>query len=396
MIGALSFAIIVALRRWAPRVPGALVSVVGAMLAVSALGLADHGAIEVVGALPQGLPRVGLPHVAPHDWLALAGTSAAIALVSFTDISLLSRTYELRTGHAVERNKEFIALGVANMACAFAHGFPVGASGSRTPVAEAAGAKTQLTGIFASCIIALLLLFAPRIMRHLPLASLAAVVTAASAGLLEIASVLRLYRLRRNEFVQSIVCTLGVVTLGVVNGVGIALALALLAFVWRAWRPYTAVLGRIDGVKGYHDIGRHPDARRIPGLVLFRWDAPLFFANAEIFHDRVMQVVKDAPTPTREIVIAAEPVTDIDVTAADMFARLLDELHEAHVQLGFAELKGPVKDSLKRYGIFERIGADRFSPTIGRAVDRYLNEQDVQWHDWEDDERPGTPGPPPR
>ncbi len=159
------------------------------------------------------------------------------------------------------------------------------------------------------------------------------------------------------------------VLLGVVNGMGIAVALAVLAFLWRAWRPYTAVLGRVDRVKGYHDVARHPDARRISGLVLLRWDAPLFFANAEIFHDRVLQAVHDAPTTTRWIVIAAEPVTDIDVTAADMLTRLQDELRELRVNLCFAELKGPVKDSPKHYGIFERIGERNFVPTLGGTVD---------------------------
>lgn len=154
-------------------------------------------------------------------------------------------------------------------------------------------------------------------------------------------------------------------------------------FLWRAWRPYSAVLGRRDGVKGYHDIARHPDARCIPGLVLLRWDAPLFFANAEIFYERIMNAARNAPTTTHWVAIAAEPVTDIDVTAADMLARLDDELDELHVQLCFAELKGPVKDSLKRYGLFERIGEDYFMPTVGEAVSAYLKSHPVDWHDWE-------------
>jgi MFS superfamily sulfate permease-like transporter len=156
-------------------------------------------------------------------------------------------------------------------------------------------------------------------------------------------------------------------------------------FLWRAWRPYTAVLGRVDQVKGYHDISRHPDAKQIPGLVLLRWDAPLFFANAQIFRDRVLRALRDAPTATRWIVIAAEPLTDIDITGADMLAQLIEELDSMQVQLCFAELKGPVKDNLKSCGIFERIGERYFFPTIGRAVDGYLRTYAVEWRDWEDD-----------
>jgi MFS superfamily sulfate permease-like transporter len=315
--------------------------------------------------------------------VALLGGAAAVALVSFTDISLLSRTYELRSRAAVNRNQEFVALGLANIAAGIAQGFAVSASSSRTPVAEAAGAKTQATGVVAALIVAGLLLFAPQALRNTPQAALAAVVIAACLGLLEVRGVWRLYRLRPSEFVQSIVCLIGVAMLGVVDGIGVALA--ILAFLWRAWRPYTAVLGRIDQMKGYHDVVRHPEARRIPGLVLLRWDAPLFFANAEIFRERVLQAVREAPTKTGWIAIAAEPVTDIDLTAADTLARLHDELLELNVTLCFAELKGPVKDNLKHYGMFELIGEHNFFPTIGQAVDRYLASHRVDWRDWEDE-----------
>jgi MFS superfamily sulfate permease-like transporter len=219
-----------------------------------------------------------------------------------------------------------------------------------------------------------------------PQAALAAVVVAASSlALLEARGMLRLYRLRRGELTQTLVCFLGGVLSGVVTGVGIALGLAVLMFLWRAWRPYSAELGWVDGVKGYHDISRHQDARRIPGLVLLRWDVPLFLANAQIFRERVLHAVYAAPTTTRWIAIAAEPVTDIDITAADMLTQLDEELDGLQVQLCFAELKGPVKDSLKHYGIFERIGEHYFMPTVGRAVGEYLEAHHVKWHDWEDD-----------
>jgi MFS superfamily sulfate permease-like transporter len=160
--------------------------------------------------------------------------------------------------------------------------------------------------------------------------------------------------------------------------------LAFLAFIWRAWRPHDAVLGRVNGLKGYHDITRHPEAKRIPGLVLFRWDAPLFFANAGVFHEHVLQAVADAPTPVKWVVVAAEPVTDIDITAGETLAELDADLHKAGMELCFAEMKGPVKDQLKRYGLFAKLGMENFFPTIGQAVDRYLEVHRVEWQDWDD------------
>lgn len=382
-IGVSALVVILACRRWLPKMPGVLIAVAGATITVALLDLARRSGVAVVGSLPQGLPAPRIPALLLDEWMALLSGAAAAALVSFTDISVLSRTYELRSGGAVDRNQEFVALGLANVAAGVAQGFAVSASGSRTPVAEAAGAKTQATGVVAALIVACLLVITPQALRNTPQAALAAVVIAACLALLEVQGVLRLYRLRPGEFVQSIVCLIGVAALGVVNGIGIALALAILAFLWRAWRPYAAVLGRVDHMKGYHDVVRHPEARCIPGLVLLRWDAPLFFANAEIFHERVLQAVRDGATETEWIVIAAEPVTDIDLTAADTLARLHDELLELAVTLCFAELKGPVKDSLKRYGMFDLIGEQSFFPTIGQAVDRYLESHHVEWHDWE-------------
>ncbi|CAB4047023.1 putative sulfate transporter [Paraburkholderia phenoliruptrix] len=384
-IGAGSLVVILACRRWSPRLPGVLIAVAAATLAAAWTDLAARAGIAVVGSVPRGLPAPEFPLLALSQWLALGTTALAISLVTLTDVSLLSQTYGLRGGQHVDRNQECFAIGVANVAAALFQGFPVSASGSRTPVAEAAGAKTQLTGLVAAAIVAGLLLFAPQALRNTPQAALAAVVIAASLSLLETRGVLRLYRLRRGELVQAVVCFLGVVLSGVVTGVGIALALAVLMFLWRAWRPYAAVLGRLDGVKGYHDIARHPDARRVPGLVLLRWDAPLFFANTQIFRERVQQAIDAAPAPTRRIVIAAEPVTDIDITAADMLAELVEQLEAMHIDLCFAELKGPVKDSLKRYGIFEQLGERCFMPTVGAAVSDYVRAYRVEWHDWEDE-----------
>lgn len=384
-IGAACLAVIFGTKRWAPRLPGVLFAVIGATLAVGLFDLASQAQVATVGALPQGLPDFSFPTVTIAEFKSLCAGAVAIALVSITDMSVLSRIYALRGGYYVDDNQELVALGIANMATGLFQGFSVSSSASRTPVAESAGAKTQMTGVVGATCIALLLIFAPRLMIHLPAAALGAVVISACSSIVEISTVRRLYYHRRGEFYLSMVCFLGVAALGVIQGIFIAVGLALLVFIWRAWRPHCAVLGRVDGMKGYHDITRHPEARRIPGLVLFRWDAPLFFANAEFFREQALRAVTTAPTPTRWIVVAAEPVTDVDITAADVLAELVEELHRADIELCFAQMKGPVKDHLKRYGLFARLGMENFFPTIGQAVDHYLIKHQVVWRDWEED-----------
>jgi high affinity sulfate transporter 1 len=391
-IGVVCLAVIVGFKQWRPKIPGVLVAVVGATVAVGAFGMAERYHLSVVGPLPKGLPSFAIPSVSASNLQALVAGAVGIALVSFADTSVLSRTFAIRGGYRVDPNQELVALGAANLAAGVFQGFSVSSSSSRTPVAEAAGAKTQVTGLVGALAIALMLLFFPNLVQNLPDSALAAVVISAAIGLIEAAGVRKLYRLRKVEFALSIVCFLGVAVLGVIEGIFIAIALALLDFIRRAWRPYDAVLGRVDGLKGYHDISRYPDARRIPGLVLFRWDAPLFFANAEVFADRIRLAVASSTTPVRWVVVAAEPVTDLDTTAADVLQQLDDELAGEAVDLRFAEVKDPVKDRLKRYGLFERFGADHFYPTVGVAVDAYLDETGVEWTDWEDRAAPLNPG----
>jgi MFS superfamily sulfate permease-like transporter len=356
-----------------------LIAVVGATILVSLWDLSTRAGIAVIGPLPQGLPQFQIPAVSWAEFGNLCAAAVAIALVSFADMSALSRTFAHRTGTEVNSNQEIIALGAANVAAGIFQGFPVSSSASRTPVAESAGAKTQITCVIGAACIALLLIFAPRLLTNLPQAALGAIVIAACVSLVEVRGVLRLYKLRRDEFVLSIVCFLGVVLLGVISGIFIAVALALFAFIWRAWQPYDAELGHVDGLKSYHDISRHPEAKRIDGLVIFRWDAPLFFANAEIFRNHVLHVVADAPTPTKWVVVAAEPITDVDITAAGVLADLDSVLHQAGMDLFFAEMKGPVKDRLKRYGLFNRLGIENFFPTIEQAVERYLAVHKIDW-----------------
>jgi MFS superfamily sulfate permease-like transporter len=201
--------------------------------------------------------------------------------------------------------------------------------------------------------------------------------------LIEVTELKRIYRIQQWEFWLSVVCFVGVAALGVIPGIGLAIAIAIIEFLWDGWRPHYAILGRVDGLKGYHDITRYPDARQIPGLVLFRWDAPLFFANAEFFKERVLEAVAKSTTPVRWLVVAAEPVTSVDVTAGDTVAELDKTLQAMGIELCFAELKDPVKDKLKRFGLFAQLGERCFFPTIGVAVSRYLEINDVDWVDWE-------------
>ncbi|PVZ52386.1 sodium-independent anion transporter [Pseudomonas sp. B1(2018)] len=377
-VGGLTLAVILLLKRW-PRLPGILIAVVGATVAVGALDLATRAGVSVLGSLPQGLPGFAIPWITSADIVPVVIGGCAVALVSFADTSVLSRVYAARTRTYVNPNQEMMGLGIANLAAGFFQGFPISSSSSRTPVAEAAGAKTQMTGVVGALAVALLLVVAPDLLQHLPSSALAAVVIASAIGLIEITDLRRIYRIQRWECWLSIVCTVGVAVFGAIEGIGLAIVIAIIEFLWDAWRPYSAVLGRADGVKGYHDIKRYPDASLIPGLVLFRWDAPLFFANAELFSDRVLDAVAASPTPVRWLVVAAEPVTSVDVTSADMLAELDDTLHAAGIELCIAEMKDPVKDKLKRFGLFARLGETAFFPTIGTAVDSYVAMYSVDW-----------------
>jgi high affinity sulfate transporter 1 len=383
-IGVGCFALIMILKRY-PNVPGTLIAIGGATVIVGIFDLGASAGVAVLGPMPSGLPTPKLPLIGAADIVPVLLGGTAVALVAFADTSVLSRTYAARLNLRVDPNQEMVGLGAVNLVTGLFQGFPVSSSATRTPVALAAGSKSQLTGVVGAITIALLLMFAPTLLRHLPMAALAAVVIAAAMEMFEVADLRRIYWIQRWEFWLSMVCFVGVVTLGAIEGIGLAIGIAVLQFLWDGWRPHSAVLGRVNHVKGYHDVTRYPDARRVPGLVLFRWDAPLFFANAELFRDRVLDAVAGAPDPVRRLVISAEPVTSVDVTAADVVCELDDKLRADQIELAFAEMKDPVKDQLKRFGLFEQIGADRFFATVGEAVKAYVAAFEVEWSDWEDD-----------
>ena len=383
LVGVGALAVIFLLKR-SKVVPGILIAVVGATVVVGAFGLAKSADVSVLGPLPQGLPSFQIPWINAADFTAVLSGGLAVALISFADTSVLSRAYAARTRTYVDPNQELVGLGTANLAAGFFQGFPISSSSSRTPVAEAAGAKTQMTGVIGAVAVALLIVAAPNLLQHLPTSALAAVVISSAIGLIEVQDLIRIYRMQQWEFWLSMLCFAGVAVLGAIPGIALAVIVAVIVFLWDAWRPHYAILGRVEGVKGYHDVTRYPEARLIPGLVLFRWDAALFFANAELFQERIIAAAENSPTPVRWLVVAAEPLTNVDVTAADVLAELDRTLREADIKLSFAELKDPVKDKLKRFGLFKQIGEQSFFPTTGAAVSAYLKAHPVDWIDWED------------
>jgi high affinity sulfate transporter 1 len=370
-LGAGTLVTIAGLRLVSRRVPGVLIGVVGATAVVALLGLD----VPVVGDVPAGLPAIGFPDASLSDLKTMLPAAVGIAFVAFADTSVLSRSYASRLHQEVDQNRELAVLGVANLATGFAQGFPISSSASRTAVAEDAGARSQIAGLTGALVLALLLVAGTGLVHDMPLSALAAVVIVAVAGLIDIPALRRLYSWRRTEFALAIAAFLGVAVLGLLWGIGVAITLSLLNFIRRAWYPHDAVLGRVDNLKGYHDTQRYPDARLIPGLVLYRFDAPLFFANADLFRAHVLRLADGA----ERIVVAAEPITDIDATAGEMLGTLIAELRGRGVELAFAELKDPVRDVLDRYGI-----DPRSYPTLGVAVAAYVRDSGVEWRDWED------------
>jgi high affinity sulfate transporter 1 len=390
-VGLAGIVVIVVLRRFWRTVPGVAVAVVVGIAAVAIFDLEAEG-VKVVGVLPEGLPTLVFPSVDLADLGALFSGALGIALVAVADTTVLSQSLAAQRNESVDPDQELRALGVANLASGLFQGFAISSSSSRTPVAVSAGARSQLTPLVGAVAITLLLVFAPGLLRDLPLPMLAAIVITAAIGLIDLAAVRRLFRVRRSEFVLWLAAFGGVALLGVLVGIFTAILLSLADFVRRAWRPHDAMLGREDELKGYHDIDRHPSARQIPGLLLYRFDAPLFFANAAWLRRRVKGLVAEATQPVRWVVVAAEPITDVDTSAADTLHQLLRELRQQQVTLAFAELKGPVKDRLRRYGLYDAIGPDHFFPTIGTAVAAYITATGTTWVDWEERPAPDTPG----
>jgi high affinity sulfate transporter 1 len=376
-IGLLGLVLILLLQRLVPKVPAVLVAVVVSILAANAFNLADHG-VSLVGPLPQGFPPLTLPGVPLSDMALLVAGAVGIAVVSLTDTISTASAFAARAGQEVDGDREMIGIGAANIAAGFFQGFPVSTSGSRTAVAEQAGARSQVTGLVGALAITLMLLLAPGLLRNLPQPTLAAVVITASLSLADIPGTVRLWRQRRTEFTLSMAAFAGVALLGVLPGIAIAVALSIGNVFRRVWWPYQTVLGRAADVPGYHDVRSYPDAEQVPGCVLFRFDAPLFFANARTFRDQVRRLARSEPPP-KWIVVAAEPITDVDTTAADMLEDLDEGLNAQGISLVFAELKDPVRQKVERYELTRTIDPTHFFPTLGAAVAAFRERFGADW-----------------
>ena len=367
LIGGVSLVAILLAKVSGTRFPVLLAAVVGSMVAVAALGWEDQ--LPVVGALPEGLPAPALSGLTWSDVTALIGPALGIALIAFADTAVLSRSLAARRGESVNSDQEMAAVGLASAAAGVMGGFPISASSSRTPVAEQAGAKTQLVGVIGAVLVMAFIVLAPDATGYLPSATLAAVVIVAASSLVDLPTVAALFRADRVEGLLSVAAFAGVALVGVLEGIVVAIALSFVAFVNHAWRPYRTELVRVEGLRGYHDITRHPEGERIPGLAILRFDSPLFFANAHLLEKLTSEVVEDSDPPPTTVILAAEPITSIDATAVDKLVQIDDYLASRGIRLLIAEMKGPLKDRLTSYGLGDRFDPSRFYPTVGAAVD---------------------------
>jgi high affinity sulfate transporter 1 len=376
IIGLFGLAVILVLQRWLPKIPGVLVAVVLSIGAAVAFDLARHG-VTLVGTLPQGLPPFTIPSVSASDLGLLIAGALGISLVALTDTISTASAFAARSGDEVQANQEMIGIGTSNVAAGLFQGFPVSTSGSRTAVADQSGAKTQITGLVGAAVIVLMLVVVPGLFRNLPQPTLAAVVMAAALSLADLAGMKRLWEVRRTEFGLSIAAFFGVAVLGVLPGIAIAVGLSILNVFRRSWWPYSTSLGQVEGIPGYHDVRSYPNAELIEGLIVFRFDAPLFFANARSFRQQVRELAVADPPP-RWIVVAAEPITDVDTTAADMLEDLDESLNGQGISLVFAELKDPVRAKIERYELTRTIDPTHFFPTIESALVAFARSSQVE------------------
>lgn len=367
VLAGLSVVALVALRRFAPRLPGALLVVVTGIVAATVGSLDSHG-IALVGPVPSGLPALGLPDVSVGDAVGLAPAAAGIFLVCFADGVLTARSFAGRRGQSVRAQQELAALGGANLAAGLTGAFVVGASGSRTTVNDTAGGRTQAVGLFSAATIAVVLLFLTAPVAHIPTACLGAVIVVAAAGLVDPKAWSAVATAGRREVAIAALTAVLVITLGVLWALAIAVALSVLDVVGRTAKPHDAVLGRVDRLDRWADVSLHPSARVTPGVVVYRLDDRLFFANAGYVTARVLEALEAAPDEPRWLVFDAESVPDVDASGAAALLQLVDQLDRRGITFVVARLKSPLAEKLDATGLTDRIGRDNLLPTVDRAV----------------------------
>jgi SulP family sulfate permease len=349
MVGLALLVFLLVLRRFAPKVPAALIVVVLMTIVSSQLHLDRYG-IAVVGPIPSGLPQFGLPDLRFSDVWNLLPSALTLTLIVFTDAVLTARSVAEKHGEKVDANRELIGLGAANLAAGLLQGFPAAASQSRTAVDNAAGGKTQLVGIVAATLLVAFLLWFTRLLENLPQLVLAVIIIAAAINLIEVKPLLKVYRLRRVEFSLALVTFVGVLSVGVLAGILVAVVLALVVVIGRISRPHDAVLGSVEGVDGYHDIEQYANSETVPGLIAYRFDAPLFFANADHFLTEVQELIDRAEPPVQWLLIDAEAIVDIDVTATETISTLQCELERNGIVLAIARAHHPLQKMLSAPG----------------------------------------------
>lgn len=357
--------VLLVLPRFMPKIPAVLVAVAGATIVSAVFDLAANG-VATVGTLPQGFPTPSLPWTSLDDVGPLLLAAIGIVLVSLTDTIATASAFAARRGDELQPNQEMIGIGAANVAAGFFQGFAVSTSGSRTAVAEQSGAKSQLTGVVGAGLVVVLLLFLNSLLADLPQSALAGVVIAAALSLTNLVALRKYARLRPSSLVLSLVATLGVVLLGVLEGIVVAIFLAVLLFFRRNWWPHGAVLGRTDDSEGWHNVDDLAGAREEPGIVVYRWEAPLFFANAGQFRQQIRRLVKERRP--RWIVLQSEAITDIDVTAAEMLEQLDLELNRDGIHLAFVEMRSRLQDLVGRHGLYDTLDRDHFYDTLDAAL----------------------------
>lgn len=365
-VGALSLVIMLVLGRVMPKIPAVLVAVVVAIAVSVAFDLSARG-VSTIGVLPEGLPEFVIPMVGVSDLALLVVGALGIALVALADTISTATSFADRRGEDVNGNGEMIGIGTANIAAGLFQGFPVSTSASRTAVAERAGSRSQITGVVGAVMIGLMLVLVPGLLADLPQPTLAAIIIAAAISLADIPASRRLLAQRRAEFLLAVVAFLGVVLLGVLPGIVLAIAMSVGNVFRRIWWPYRAELGAVDGLPGYHDTANYPDAATVPHCVLYRFDAPLIFANSRTFRDEVRRRASGMAEGDW-LIVAAEPMTDVDTTACDMLDDLAIDLDARGIRLVFAEMKDPVRRKLAQFGMDHALPPDRFYPTLEAAV----------------------------
>ena len=375
VIGLVLLIFLLVLRRFAPRVPGGLI-VVFVMTTISALLHLDTYGVAVVGPITPGLPKLGLPDVSLIDVWNLLPSSLILTLIVFTDAVLTARIFADKHGEKVNASRELIGLGAANIISGLFQGFPAGASQSRTAVDETAGGKTQLVGIVAAALLVAFLLWFTHLLESLPQMVLAVIIIAAAISLIEVKPLQQVYRVRRVEFFLALVTLIGVLSIGVMEGILVAVLLALIVVIGRISRPHDAVLGSVKGVDGYQDIEAYANSETEPGLIVYRFDAPLFFANADYFLTQVQELIDEASQSIDWLLIDAEAIVDIDVTAVEALSKLQSGLERRGVTMAIARASQPLQEILKRAGLTEKIGSEHFFPTVRTGVRAFIEQQE--------------------